>query len=295
MSECGNGVTATQETFQFSEGGSIPTLPLQITTPCLNILPENIFVEQVKSSEIQQLQPLMSKAIWRPAPGRKLGFLVKHNDNLLGLIFLASPVINMSDRDNALCLSKNASERGKELRNYADLSVCVSAQPFGWHWNGGKLMALIATTLGDYWQERYSDELKGIVTTSLYGKSVQYNRVYKLLGYTKGFGHEHISDEEYHNMLEWMKKNNIDIPSSSFGAGSNPRMRRIAAYRKASGDKNIILKHGKKRGIYYHEGINSTKREEIIKFWYTRWGYPRYQKTKNLEPPYKNGLEGRKI
>lgn len=262
-----------------------------VTTPCLELNIKNIFVRQVSTSVITQLQSQMSKAIWRPAPGRKLGFLIEHDSDLLGIAFLASPVINMGARDKHLLFSSNPSEKGKELRNYADLSVCVSAQPFGWHWNGGKLIALLATTFGDYWQERYGDELKGIITTSLYGKGSQYNRAYKFLGYTKGYGHEHITDVEYKNMMEWMKLNNFPIPSSKFGSGSNPRMRRIAAYKKASGNKNIVLQHGKKRGIYYHPAVNPEFREKVIKDWFDRWGQPRYLRTKNLIPPYVSGLE----
>ena len=251
---------------------------------------DSILVEQVKSSVVSQLQPRMSKAIWRAAPGRKLGFLIKYEDDLLGIAFLASPVISMSARDEHLQLSKNGSERGTQLRGYADLSVCVATQPFGWHWNGGKLVALMATTFGDFWQERYGDELRGIVTTSLWGKGSQYNRVYKLLGYTKGYGHEQINNERYKEMMQWLMDNGHEIPSSKFGAGSNPRMRRIQAYKKLSGDNTTTLFHGKQRGIYYHEATAPEKRQEVINFWYERWGLPRYERTKNLTPPYLDGI-----
>lgn len=251
---------------------------------------DKIYVQQVNAGVIQKLQPKISKAIWRPAPGRKLGFLIKHDEDLLGVAFLASPVISMSERDNYLKLSKNGSERGKQLRNYADLSVCVATQPFGWYWNGGKLIALLATTLEDYWKERYQDDLKGIVTTSLWGKGSQYNRIYKFLGYTKGFGHQHITDEKYKEMLFWLKNNNFDIPSCKFGEGSNPRMRRIQAYIKNSGDKSINLVHGNKRGIYFKESVLAKNRKEIVKFWYERWGLSRFERVKDMQPPYKDGL-----
>jgi hypothetical protein len=145
--------------------------------------------------------------------------------------------------------------------------------------------------LGDFWQERYNDELKGICTTSLWGRGSQYNRIYKFLGYTKGYGHEHISDTEYRAMMQWMTDNNYEIPSSKFGAGSNPRMRRILAYRKASGDKAVNLVHGNQRGIYYHEAISPSSRQDVIANWYDRWGKPRHERTINLNPPYQNGIE----
>jgi len=252
--------------------------------------PAKIKVTQISAGKMIELQKNMSKAIWKPAPGRKLAFVVTHEDYLLGLIFLASPVINMGARDTALGLSSDKSIKGKELRNVADISVCVSSQPFGWRWNGGKLMALIATTLGDYWKERYGDDLNHLCTTSLWGRGTQYNRVYKFVGYTKGFGTEHIPEEEYKRMISWMRNNNVEVPSCKFGEGSNPKMRRISAYRRASGDKTIHLSHKKIRGIYVHEAIDPSKRAEIIQHWYDRWGYPRFQKKQNEEPPYKDGL-----
>jgi hypothetical protein len=264
------------------------------TTPCIRIDPSKIIVQQVSTSTIISYQKNMSKAIWRPAPGRKLGFLIWQENYLLGISFLASPVINMGARDERLELPKDPSKKGKELRHYADLSVCVSAQPIGWHWNLGKLIALISTTFGNFWEQQYGDELKGIITTSLWGKSSQYNRIYKFLGYTKGYGHEHISDEKYLQMMKWLTKNNFEIPSSRFGEGSNPRMRRIVAYRKASGDKTINVMHGKKRGIYYHQSVDPNERQAIINNWFERWGLPRYEKTKMMIAPYQTGLEGEK-
>lgn len=259
--------------------------------PLFQIDPKSIWVKQVDSGTLARFQKHMSKAVWRPAPGRKLGFQVMHGDILIGLIFLASPVINLSERDNFLKLSKDPKIKGKELRSIMDISVCVSAQPIGWHWNLGKLCAMIAPTLGDFFKQRYGDDLKHVVTTSLWGRGTQYNRVFKFLGYTKGHGHEHISDERYHEMIKWLKDNGHEVPSCKFGDGSNPRMRRIAAYRKASGDRSVKLVHGNKRGIYYHPAIDPEKRQEVILAWFNRWGNPRYQRTKDTPPPYVNGLQ----
>ena len=252
--------------------------------------PAKIEVIQIDAGKMVEFQKHMSKAVWKPAPGRKLAFIVVHENLLLGLIFLASPVINMTDRDRALKLPSDLSEKGKKLRNIADISVCVSSQPFGWRWNGGKLMAMIATTLGDFWYDRYKDDLEHVVTTSLYGKGSQYNRVFKFVGMTKGYGHEHIPEERYKEMLQWMRDNNVEIPSSKFGAGANPKMRRIAAYRKASGDKSITLVHNKCRGIYVHEAVKPELREKVVQKWYDRWGHNRFQNKKDEVPPYINGL-----
>jgi hypothetical protein len=166
----------------------------------------------------------MSKAVWRPAPGRKLGFLVVQDEALLGLIFLASPVIRLEARDAYLFPEKFRNEQvavsgkyvkngkfsyGLATRDYMDMSVCVATQPVAWHWNLGKLMALLAPTFGDFVNSRYhekGDVFKGVTTTSLWGRSTQYNRIYKYLGLTKGHGHEHIKDPEFKMMVEYLRE-----------------------------------------------------------------------------------------
>lgn len=261
--------------------------------PLFMIEPSKIWINQTDSGTMQVLQKQMSKAIWRPAPGRKLAFQVMHGGTVIGLIFLASPVINLGQRDEFLKMPSDPKEKGKALRNVMDISVCVSAQPVGWHWNLGKLCAMIAPTLGDFFNQRYGDELKHVVTTSLWGRGTQYNRIFKFLGYTKGHGHEHIAEEQYRAMIQWMKNNGHSVPSCRFGEGSNPRMRRIAAYRKASGDNNVTLIHGNKRGIYYHPAVPSETRQEVIQSWFNRWGLRRFEATKDSKPPYLTGLENK--
>jgi hypothetical protein len=261
---------------------SVPTHPLTV------IDPEAITVRRLPVDDMARLQKSMSRAVWRPAPGRKRAFVVEHRGSLVGLLFFASPVINLGPRDRYLDLPADASEKGRALRGYMDLSVCVSAQPIGWHWNLGKMLALLAPTLGDLMD--YPEPLLGVTTTSLWGRGSQYNRIWKFLGYTQGFGHEHVSDAEYRAMMRTLWQGGNAIPSSRFGAGSNPRMRRIQEYRRVSGDKAVTLFHGHKRGIYYHPAVEPSKRQEVLRAWYERWGRPRYDRTKDETPPYRDGL-----
>ena len=261
------------------------------TQDVLEIDPNEITISKIPISDLYKILKHISKATTRPAPGRKFGYAVWHDTSLIGLMGISSPVINLSVRDNYLNFPKDPSEKGSILRNYVDLSTCVGLQPISWYWNIGKLLAMLATskTISDQYKNHYKDELKGIITTCINGRGTQYNRVYKFLGYTKGYGHEHISDEEYSKMIDWMKANNVDVPSCRFGAGSNARMRRIAAYNKAKGIK-ASMNHGKKRGVYYSPCTNESV-EKIVKKWYDRWGKPRYERVKDKLPPYKNGLE----
>lgn len=256
------------------------------------IMLERLTFHQVSVTAMEAVQPLASRAIWRPAPGRKMAYTLQYDGDVIGLLFLASPVINLAVRDEYLGLSRDAVERGGELRHYMDLSICVGLQPLAWYWNLGKLLAMIAPTLGTEVEDRYGDELRGIITTSLFGKGSQYNRVYKFLGYTKGYGHEHITDDMYMAMLDWMRREQVEIPSTRFGAGPNARMRRIAAFRRASGMTNINLQHGYIRGVYYKERVSYTWRD-AASIWYRRWGYPRWLRVKDNTPPYETGLDHR--
>jgi hypothetical protein len=307
-----------------------------ITTALAVIRPEAIKILNVSAGVLAAYQRRMSKAVWRPAPGRKLGFLVLQDGALLGLIFLASPVIRLTARDEYLFPFPGPKfNYGLATKSYMDMSVCVAAQPIGWHWNLGKLMALIAPTLGDYVRSRYPDELLGVTTTSLWGKSTQYNRIYKFLGFTKGFGHEQITDVQYQEMTDWLTdrcsnchpmcktplpllpkhpivdgilRRDLDPlpktewctkPYARFGDGVNARMRVAAYYYRMSGEKGTNLDgrgafyHGKKRGVYYHAAVPSSQRRQVIQHWYERWGLPRYERTKNEQSPYQNGLDGR--
>ena len=298
------------------------------TTPLMEIHPADIRVLSVGSGVLAHYQKQMSKAIWRPAFGRKMGFLVMQDEHLLGLLFLASPVIRLSVRDAYLGITK---DYGTAMRDYMDVSVCVAAQPVGWHWNLGKLMALLAPTLGDYVLSRYPGAFKGVTTTSLWGKDklCQYSRTYKYLGGTKGTGHAHISEDKFQEMMAYLRsrcphctpgcenplvptatKTQYEddiigcewcvIPGSKWrkgcGDGSNPRMRKISKYLIVTGtDKKVLsLVHGQVRGVYYHPAVPPEQRQAVIQAWYERWGLPRYERTKLLTPPYQNGQDGGK-
>lgn len=271
------------------EQGVLVEVPPISTPPPEDVVPEDVTVRRVDTEHMVRLQAGMSRAVWRPAPGRKLGFRIEMNDSLLGIVFLSSTVINLKVRDDFLGLPADAAEKGRALRHYANLAVCVAAQPFGWYWNGGKMLAAIATTLGDYWVEAYGDEMRGIVTTSLWGKGSQYNRIYRFLGYTVGFGHEHVDERDYQAMVAWLRCNNRPVPGTRFGDGSNSRMARIAAYGRESGDAETTLQHGHIRGVYYHDSVDAAERTNVIAAWRGRWGRPRFERVRDQAPPYVYG------
>ena len=64
-------------------------IDLSSTHNLIEINPFKIEIVQSDTGMMAKLQKKTSKAIWRPAPGRKLAFLVLHDNILIGLIFLA--------------------------------------------------------------------------------------------------------------------------------------------------------------------------------------------------------------
>lgn len=252
---------------------------------------EDIHIVETSASEIVRLQAEMSRVKWRPAPGRRLALLVKHKEDIIGIIYLTTPVFVLGVRDTFLHIPKDPKERGRVLNCYMDMSVCVAAQPLGWYWNIGKLLALTAasSTVRDMVLAKYPNaELLGITTTAVWGRSTQYNRVMKLLGYTKGWGHGHISDERYAEMKQWLIDHGHEVPKIASALGG--RIAVIKAYNKLSGDYSETAFHGNQRGVYYSP-VSSMTFEEVKNYWYTRWGLPRYTRVKDQAPPYHTGKE----
>lgn len=262
------------------------------TVPLFEIDPRVIAVVPCDLRDIVRYQAVMGKGagVWRPSPGRQLPFLVQHDATTIGLLLLSSTVLNLGPRDAALALPKDAKAKGKELRHYMDLAVAIGAQPLAWHWNVGKLIALLAPTLGDYFHAKYGDVLKGITTTSLWGRSSQYNRVYEFVGYTAGHGHMHISQEDYDRMRAWLEANAPDRLEKLRASGKKANKFGVTTlYGTVSGDKSITTYHGHRRGIYYHPAVDPVTRTSNIAYWFERWGWPRFVSTRDKTPPYDDG------
>lgn len=142
--------------------------------------------------------------------------------------------------------------------------------------------------------KRKSSELVGLFTTSLYGKSSQYNRLkyndellYNPIGETKGFGTLHLTEETISLMRKLLDERGINI-GYNFGDGPCWRMRII----RLIGDilnfnSNLLLNHSFKRKIYYIslaknsvEFLKGLERKpdyydypmkDLVNFWKERW------------------------
>lgn len=240
--------------------------------------------------------------------GRRIKLLIRDNGlpnkPIIGIAALGSPIIHIPERDDFIGWDKNT--RTKNLIYTMDAYVIGALPPYN-HLLGGKLISYILASneVRKIYSEKYKDQitiidkrisnsLVGIFTTSLYGKSSQYNRLkynnellYQEIGHTKGYGTLHLSSETIQSMIKFLKSENIDV-NHDFGDGPSWVMRVIrAAGDKLGFDSDFLLQHSFKRTIYfiplaknYSEVLNGhTKsviyydypKKELVEFWKNRW------------------------
>ncbi|MCX8019347.1 MAG: DUF4338 domain-containing protein [Chitinophagaceae bacterium] len=240
--------------------------------------------------------------------GRRIKLLIRDaalpNKPIIGIAALGSPIIHIPDRDEFIGWDRKT--RTKNLIYTMDAYVIGSLPPYN-YLLGGKLISLLLASneIRKIYQDKYkgkvtiidkrvANSLVGIFTTSLYGKSSQYNRLkykgnllYHHIGYTEGYGTLHLSKETIQEMVNLLKSKNMNV-NNSFGGGPSWVMRVISAAGKLVGfDSDFLLKHSFKRSIYfvplaknYREFLNDKikrpkyynyTKKELVKYWKERW------------------------
>lgn len=240
--------------------------------------------------------------------GRRIKLIIRDhalpNKPIIGIAALGSPIIHIPERDKWIGWDKNT--RTQNLIYTMDAYVIGALPPYN-HLLGGKLISYILASkeIRDIYRKKYkdqvsiiegriSDKLVGIFTTSLYGKSSQYNRLsykgellYQPIGETKGFGTLHLSQQTIEAMIELLHANGI-IVSHEFGNGPSWVMRVIRAAGDLLGfDSDYLLKHSFKRSIYFvplaknfRDVLNGEvkrpiyidhKMKDLVLYWKNRW------------------------
>jgi hypothetical protein len=234
--------------------------------------PELCFIDRPDSHEGYLFR--MATLIWSiPVSrgyGRRMRFLIRDraNGKLIGLLALGSPVFNLSARDKWIGWS--VADRRERLVNVMDAYVLGAVPPYS-RLLGAKLIGALATSaeVQKRFQRRYgcrvsvSGAVKNanlvlLTTTSALGRSSVYNRLrlkgvmeYERIGWTKGYGHFHISDETFQKMRELLKKNQHKYASGhGFNDGPNWRIRVV---RQALTEVELdpeLLNHGIEREVF---------------------------------------------
>lgn len=240
--------------------------------------------------------------------GRRIKLLIRDNAlpkrPLIGIAALGSSIVHIPERDNWIGWNKEA--RTKNLVYTMDAYVLGALPPYN-YLLGGKLVSYLITSneVRDIYQRKYkgkitniskrtANRLACIFTTSLYGKSSQYNRIkyhdnllYIPIGWTKGYGTLHLTEETFQAMRELLSAHNI-LVTNRFGDGPIWRMRVIRNAADILGfDADFLLKHSFQREIYavpvahnfkdFLKGDHSKLRyydyplEKLVEYWKERW------------------------
>ncbi len=240
--------------------------------------------------------------------GRRIKIIVRDGaipgKPVIGIAALGSPIIHIPERDNWIGWDKNT--RTKNIIYTMDAYVIGALPPYNYIL-GGKLMSylLASNEIREIYKKKYKNEITRIkkrkasdlvclFTTSLYGKSSQYNRLkfnnellYKPIGETKGFGTLHLTEETFEAMKQLLKEKNIFV-MNKFGDGPSWRMRVIRTVGDLLGfDSDFLLKHSFKRNIYAIPLAKNSKKflneeeekpkyynysqKNIVNFWKRRW------------------------
>jgi len=226
--------------------------------------------------------------------GRQIRILVKDKltQNYIGLLCLSSDVYSLGERDRFLQHELEQQQfdykenKQDALKKFMNISCCVPLQPFGFNTNGGKLLATLAFSreVFDYHLQKYGEPIFGFITTSIHGKSVQYDRLpqLKFIGFTKGFGSVQIPDELYAVCKDY---------NDQWKVSTTKRIDRFSLLQDILshlGLPKTILQHGQKRGVYFgflfttkfsdDFDVNEVKTvEQLTKHWKERWCDKRIQ------------------
>src|SRR5579883_1827372 len=240
--------------------------------------------------------------------GRRIKLIIRDkglpDKPVIGIAALGSPIIHIPERDKWIGWDKKT--RTKNLIYTMDAFVIGALPPYN-HLLGGKLVSylLASNKIRKIYHDKYKNKitlhdkriansLVGIFTTSLYGKSAQYNRIkykdellYHPIGHTKGYGTLHLSAQTIQAMLKYLESRGIEV-NHRFGDGPSWVMRVIRTAGDLLGfDSDFLLKHSFKRNIYFiplaknfREVLNGEvirpkyynyTQKELVNYWKERW------------------------
>lgn len=240
--------------------------------------------------------------------GRRIKLLIRDsslpNSPLIGIAALGSSIVHIPERDAWIGWDTEALTRN--LVYTMDAYVLGALPPYN-YFLGGKLISYILASneVRELFSRKYKNKVTNIsmrkanrlaciFTTSLYGKSSQYNRLkfhdellYVPIGKTKGYGTLHLTDETFDAMRDLLKIHKI-LVTNRFGDGPIWRMRVIRTASQLLGfDSDFLLRHSFQRNIYaiplahnfrqflkgQHTKLNyfDYPMSSLIEHWRSRW------------------------
>jgi hypothetical protein len=209
--------------------------------------------------------------------GRRTRFLVRdrHNGKLIAIFALGDPVISQSARDSVI--GWTTQQRNQRLYSVYDAFVLGAVEPYR-QLLGGKLAALM--TLSNEVRSVLVRKYEGnqtaiagqqkdptpalITTTSALGRSSIYNRLtfegtrmFHSVGFTKGYGHFHFSDDLFAELRSYVNEVAEADPDQSgrvqanrYGNGPNWKFRVIRNALQLLEVPASLLQHNLKREVF---------------------------------------------
>jgi hypothetical protein len=169
-----------QKLASLSEMPSNPLFPLEddlFSDFSMNPADMDFEVCEIPIDQWENLLNITSSHINISPVGRqvRLAVIEKNTKKIVGFIRLGSPVINMKPRNEMLAqVFTQQPEWAKRFNDSAMMGfVIVPAQPFGYNYLGGKLLASICTSheVREIVNKKYNMNLCLFETTSLYGST----------------------------------------------------------------------------------------------------------------------------
>lgn len=285
----------------------------------VNINPHDINLELIEidnnSSFDSKLFRWWNLAWWsvplQKSFGRQMRFILwdKGHDLPFGLIGLQSPILKMSVRDKYLEMPK------QELDYWINRSMTaqrLGALPPYNELLGGKMTALtlLSNEIRELYNTKYTNKITKmqnrvidpnllfITTTSAFGKSSLYNRlkykdetVAKSLGYTKGAGSFHISEEVFKDIIAFLDSEGVST-KRFYGSGPSKRVKLLSKAFQQLGIRNYHY-HNIKREFFIFELASNLKNiwlnseepkyydrslNDLYDFWRDRYCLPRAER-----------------
>jgi hypothetical protein len=267
-----------------------------------------------KQHELWRYCRLMGSIPFNRGCGRLIRYLLRDEGHerrpIMGVIALSSPVLINKPRDEWIGWEypRDVDIKRRKILACMELSVSMAVPPYN-HLTAGKMICL--SVLSNEVRRDYLDKfgehvtptglvegrLGLITTTSLYGSSIQYNRIkvdgrtaYRLIGYTSGFGNAYVTEKQFAEMETYLKENGKEIPKG-WGTGRSYRLRVYTAYSRLRDGAPMAPSHQHPRSIYVAPLASNSKdflcgRSEelnyydlsysrLVQIWRERWVVPR--------------------
>ncbi len=232
------------------------------------IAPQLLLVKTTEEKDLFRLARYTWSLPYSRGYGRRLRFLIKdeEHDKLIGILGLQSPPINFLPRDEKIRYPETLKV---EMVNQTMDAFTLGAVPPYNRLLGGKLIICAAASkevVKDY-QEKYAEattwlnretlppQLVMITTTSAFGRSSIYNRVFyendkghrrplaEQLGYTKGYGNFHLH-QVYQDIKNFLTDQGYEDVNKGYGRGPKPVWQNISKTLTMLGISHERLNHG---------------------------------------------------